>query len=487
MDDRANASDPGAVIAPQSIEPPNRANRILEQTWDFFASVPVATVLLFTIALGSVVGTFITQEGQYSDWRPPAEFYPVRYGPVLGTFLYKTGMTRMYTSWWFLTLLFLLGASLVVCSLERFIPLWRSVQRPNPAPPVAFIKHLKYHLEFRPDGSEPPFTRLAQALRSHRYNLVLTDDRLYADKGRWGRWGPYITHIGLLAILVGAMMRAIPGAYFDQSIWVPDGATVKVPNANWYIQSERFVLETYEDETPKAYRTQAVVIDGGVPVKRYTISMNQPLFYKWIELYQSSFSQEFGAAQVAVSDRATDKVMGTLSLDLQAPAPSYTVDDYSIRVKEYFPDFGMDAGGKPITRSGQAQNPAFKLEVVPPGGEVYTTWYFVLYPEIEFHSQSPIRFTTVDAVLRSTTGLRVKKDLGIPVIYLGLLIVTLGVGSGLYLSHRRIWAAVDGGAVMIGGWTNRNHGGFRSEVAALAAHLDLHTNPYKDPMGGGER
>lgn len=459
---------------------------LLEKTWDLFASVRVATVLLFVIAVASVAGTLVIQEGQYSDWRPPAEFYPARYGPVVGKLLFTTGMTRMYTSWWFLTLLFLLGASLVTCSLERFVPLWRTVQRPNTAPPLSFVKRLKYHLEYRPDQMESPFARLAGVLRTYRYRLVLSGDRLYADKGRWGRWGPYITHIGLLLILVGSMMKAIPGAYFDQSIWVPDGATVRVPNADWYVQSEKFILEEYPDGAPKAYKTQAVVVDGGVEVKRYTISMNQPLFYKWTELYQSSYQQQLGTADVTVTERATERVIGTLSLDLLRPAPSYQVGDYSIAVTEYFPDFNMDAG-KPVTRSGQAQNPAFKLEVTPSDGQSYTTWYFVLYPEIEFHSKAPVRFATAGTIVSATTGLRVKKDLGIPVIYLGLLITSSGVLASFYISYRRFWAAVDDTVVVVGGWTNRSHGGFQRELAALAARLDLPTSPYTDPEEGEER
>jgi cytochrome c biogenesis protein len=470
-------------------EPEQPTKGWLERTWDFFASVPVATVLIFIIAAASVTGTLIEQEGQYSSWQPPADYYPARYGPTMGSFLFKTGMTRMYGSWWFMTLLFMLGASLVICSLERFVPLWRAVQRPNTKPEAAFVKHLKNRFEYRPDkGVAAAIAPLFAALKSRRYFVVQEGDRLYADKGRWGRWGPYITHIGLLLILAGAMMRAIPGFYSDQFVWVRDGATVKVPGADWYVNNEKFTVEYYENGQPKSYKTLATVIDDGREVARQEISMNQPLWHDWVELYQSSYRQELGKIQVGFNERATGKAIGQVTMDLAALDPSYTMAGYRIDVKEYYPDFGLDGNGKPTTKSGDANNPGIVMDVTPPGGgKTFTVWYFVMYPEMEFDPNTPVQLKTLDMGVSSTTGLKVKKDLGVPVIYLGLLIVSLGVFATFYIAHRRYWALVEGGRVVVGGWTNRNLGSLRNEIEVLATALDPKTNPRKDPMEGEER
>lgn len=460
---------------------------ILEKTWDFFASVPVATVLIFIIAVASIGGTLIDQEGQYNDWRPPTDFYPFRYGKVLGSILMRTGMTRMYTSWWFMTLLFLLGASLVVCSLERFVPLWRTVHRPNLAPPESFVKRLSNRFEFHTPAGVDPLIPLSRALKARRFLVIHEGNRLYADKGRWGRWGPYITHIGLLLILMGGMARAIPGFYFDQMIWVRDGEVARVPSTDWFVRNEKFTVEYYNDNRPKTYRTEAVVIDGGKDVKRHQISLNQPLWYKWVELYQSSFKQEWGKAKLGLSDRKTDKAFGTFEIDLSQPAPSYTVEDYKIRVKEYYPDFGFDDKGKPTTRSSDAVNPGIALEITPPDGAAFTLWHFILYPDMTMDAKGPVKLKTVETTEISTTGLRVKRDLGIPVIYAGLLVISLGVFATFYLAHRRYWAVAAGNHVWVGSWTNRNKHGLKSEMMSLAAWLDPQTNPDKDPLEDEER
>ncbi len=488
MDEMGVAPVAAAEEEIQTAETRKPGKDILDRTWDFFASVPVATVLLFVIAAASVGGSLIEQESMLSTVQAPGDYYAARYGPVMGTVLFKTGMTHMYSSWWYLTLLFMLGISLIICSLERFVPLWKAVQRPNPAPDEGFVRHLKNHFSFRPHQADAPMVALAEALKARRYRVVEKDGRLYADKGRWGRWGPYITHIGLILVLVGAMMRAIPGAYFDQFIWVRDGEIVKVPNTDFFIQSEKFVAEFYDSGAPKLYKTEARILDGeGKELLRHDIVMNEPLTFRWVELYQSSFKQELGKAIVSLNERESGKEIGTFELDLLQPKPMYEVGGYKIRVVDYFPDFGLDSAGKPTSKSSQVNNPGVVAEITTPDGNSFTNWYFVMYPEMEFDPSIPVKFKTLDMGVVSTTGLTVKMDLGVPVIYLGLLIVTLGTFATFYIPHRRYWAMVEGPKVLVGGWTNRNQGSLVSEMQRLGHALDPKTNPLADQMEGEER
>ena len=466
-------------------EPEKPSKDLLDRTWDFFASVPVATVLLFIIAAASVSGTLIQQEGAYSDWRTPDVFYPATYGQFWGNFLFKTGLTRMYTSWWFLSLLFMLGASLIICSIERFVPLWRAVQHPNPAPDAGYVKHLKNQFTFRAQG-EDPLASLEQALKSSRYKVIRKGDRLYADKGRWGRWGPYILHIGLIFVLVGAMMRAIPNFYMDTFVWVRDGEIVKVPETDWFVRNDKFTVEEYDNGMPKSYETAATVIEDGKDVKSQVISMNKPLSHRWIELYQSSYKQELGKAVVGLVDRKSGQEIGTFDLNLIQPEQQYKVGDYTVKIQDYFPDFGIE-GGKPVSQSSEVRNPGVVLEVVSPDGKAYKNWYFVMYPEMEFDPNTPVKLTTKNMDVVSSTGLKVKKDMGVPVIWFGLVVVSVAVCVTFYLAHRRYWALVADGRVIVGGWTNRNQGGFQNEMARLAAKLDPKSTAKLEMMEGDER
>lgn len=483
----AAEAESAALEESEAPEPEKPSKHWLDATWDFFASVPVGVFLIFIIAAASVGGSLISQEGMYGDWRAPAEFYPFRYGPFWGNLLYKTGMTRMYTSWWFMSLLFMMGASLIICSLERFVPLWNAVQRPNIAPPEAFVKHLKSRFEYKPAAGVDPLAPLATALKAARYTVIQKDGRLYADKGRWGRWGPYILHIGLLLVLAGAMVRVFPGAYMDKFVWVRDDTIVKVPEATWFVKNEKFTVETYENGQPKSFRTEAVVLEAdGTEAKRAAITMNNPLAYKWVELYQSSYKRELGKAVVQLTERKTGTKVGTFDLDLHQPERQYTVGSYTVKVNEYYPDFGLE-GGKPVSRSSEINNPGVVLEVIGPDGKAYKNWYFVAYPEMEFDPTTPIKLTTADLTETMTTGLKVKKDLGIPIIWFGLFVTSVAVCITFYMSHRRYWALAEGGRVFVGGWTNRNQASFQSELQRLGHLIDPKTNPQKDETEGEER
>lgn len=460
---------------------------LLDRTWDFFASVRVATVLLFLLAVASIGGTLIEQEGMYASSLPPEEFYPQRYGPVFGMLLLRTGMTHAYSSWWYLTLLFMIAASLVICSIERFVPLWRAVQRPNPAPDKEFVRRLRHGFTF-PATGDAPYGELAAALKARRYLVIEQEGRLYADKGRLGRWGPYITHIGLLLVLIGAGMRALPGVYLEQFIWVRDGEIVKVPGSDFYVESLGFEVEYYETGQPKSYMTHTRVIDAnGNAVKTETIAMNEPLAHNRVELYQSSYYADYGQAEIALVDRQSGAEIDRFTLDLIQPDRVYTVGGYRLELVSYFPDFGIDEDGQPATRSSRVHNPGLVLQVTPPDADPFTTWFFPLYPGVEFDDTTPVRFVTQDVTTVYTSGLQVKKDLGLPVIYIGLLVMTVGVFATFYIAHRRYWAFTEDGQVVVGGWTNRNQGSFERETLQIAHHLDPERYALADEMEGEER
>ena len=85
--------------------------------WQFFASVKLALVILFLIAVTSIIGTLIPQ-------KEAAEFYISNYGPKAAQIFAVLDIPDMYNSWWFLALLFLLAFNLIICSIVRFPGVW---------------------------------------------------------------------------------------------------------------------------------------------------------------------------------------------------------------------------------------------------------------------------------------------------------------------------------------------------------------------------
>lgn len=62
---------------------------------------------------------------------------------------------------------------------------------------------------------------------------------------------------------------------------------------------------------------------------------------------------------------------------------------------------------------------------------------------------------------RMYTGLQVAKDPGVWVVWIGCLLMVVGIYTAFFMSHRRIWMRVETGIIIIGGNASKNQGGFQ--------------------------
>ncbi|MEO1070598.1 MAG: cytochrome c biogenesis protein ResB, partial [Cyanobacteria bacterium J06638_6] len=83
-----------------------------------------------------------------------------------------------------------------------------------------------------------------------------------------------------------------------------------------------------------------------------------------------------------------------------------------------------------------------------------------------------VKVTLVDVV--GSTGLQIKADPGIPLVYGGFGLLMLGVIMS-YVSHSQVWALEQDGTVYVGGRTNRAQVTFERELLALLANLPERT------------
>jgi cytochrome c biogenesis protein len=72
--------------------------------------------------------------------------------------------------------------------------------------------------------------------------------------------------------------------------------------------------------------------------------------------------------------------------------------------------------------------------------------------------------------LVGSTGLQIKADPGIPLVYAGFGLLMLGVIMS-YISHSQVWALQKDGQLYVGGRTNRAQVAFEREVLELLDQL----------------
>ena len=161
--------------------------------WHFFASVKLALVTLFLIAVTSIIGTLVPQ-------KESLEWYTARYGPEIAQLFAVLDIPDMYSSWWFLALLLLLCLNLVICSIDRFPGVWKQVradglvltperlQQNVKQKTVGVWRSIRRRQALLPGWSRTFQTRVGKQKEKRPMKASL----LFSQKGAWTRTGVYI-------------------------------------------------------------------------------------------------------------------------------------------------------------------------------------------------------------------------------------------------------------------------------------------------------
>ncbi len=439
----------------------SKKTNVVDAIWDFFCSLKLTITTLILLAITSIIGT-VVQQG-----KSPQE-YLQEYSETTYRVLTALNFTDMYHSWWFLGLLEIFALNLIACSIKRFPKVWKTVHEPVLAPAESFYRTLANTEEvvIKGQGLEAVRERVATLLgKAFAAPVVTTGEagevHLFAQKMPWARFGVYVTHLSIIIIFVGAIIGSLWGykAFVNivegtatDKVWAR-GASEPI-DLGFQVRCDDFSVTFYGGGgggRPKEFKSVLTVIDGGkTVVDQRPIIVNDPLTYKGITFYQSSYGPTGEpTVKLRVKVRASGEVQelsGRQGQRLTLPGGG------SVRVvdsTEAFQDFG----------------PAARIEVTPPQGEARSFVVLKAFPEFDAQRGGDYIFSLLDMEQRYYTGLQVAKDPGVWVVWLGCAMLVLGSMTAFFLSHRRIWVTLrplDGGkvGVKIGGSAHRNQPAF---------------------------
>ncbi|CAJ2679198.1 cytochrome c biogenesis protein CCS1 chloroplastic-like [Trifolium pratense] len=431
-------------------------NKLTKKVLQILSNLPLAIGEMFTIAFLMGLGTFIDQ-GQ----KP--EFYFQNYPedhPVLGFFTWRwiffLGFDHMYSAPIFLGMLALLGASLIACTYTTQLPLIKVSKRWSFMHSSEAIRKQEFS-ESLPRAS---IQDVGTILMGAGYEVFLKGPTLYAFRGLAGRLAPVGVHIALLLIMGGGTLSA--AGSFRGSVTVPQGLNFVVGDVlgptgflsiptdafNTEIHVNRFSMDYYESGEVSQFRTDLSLLNmDGKEVMRKTISVNDPLRYGGITIYQTDWSISalqilkdnegpYNLAMAPLKINGDKKLYGTFLPvgDINSP----DVKGISMLARDLQSIVLYDKEGK----FAGVRRPNSKLPINIDGSEI----------------------VVVDAI--GSSGLDLKTDPGVPVVYAGFgaLMLTTCIS---YLSHSQIWALQDGTTVVIGGKTNRAKLEFPDEMNLL--------------------
>ncbi len=475
---------------------------IVDKIWNFFSSVKVGVWLIFLTLLASALGTVFPQEMYIPPTVTASQFYKDEYG-FLGQIYYELGFHNLYGSWWYMILVASIGISLVIASLDRFVPLHRSLKKQGVTRHHTFMK--RQRLFSLTKTNEYDIELIKKRLTSRRYNVREENGNLLAEKGRFSRWGPYVNHCGLIIFLIGAMLRFVPGMYVDEVLWVREGETEVIPGTEgrYYLENKEFIMEVYEKDKENEVFEEAItrVGDGSVvknfqsnvvlyerkdeiihgiepeltEIKESEIRVNEPLKFDSFSLYQVDYKlNELNKMTFSLIDKDTEKSYGKIVVDLLNPKKEYDLGDgYKVEVSTYLPDFYFDDEGVPATKTRIPDNPAFVFKMYTPETPEGESSFVAIQQTIEPSGENKYKMKFEGIETKDLTALTVRKDLTLWILGVGGAIFMIGVIQGMYWNHRRIWIRRHEDVVLIAGHTNKNWYGLSQEMKLVVEDTEL--------------
>ncbi len=465
-----------------------RTTSLVDRVWRFFSSVKVAVWLIVITLLLAVPGTFLPQENMVAR---PEVFYAQEYG-AFGDLYYRLGLSNVYESPLFIALLSMIGISLVVCSLDRVIPLYKALKNQQTTKNIQFIQRQRVSCSQPMTEAEKSvmLDRLAEKLSRKRYRVSREGDSILAEKGRFSRWGPYINHIGLILFLLGVLLRfLVPGWYLDETVSIREGEVKKLPGVDYYLKNEQAKVEFYDqDEMPegseqsmvKEWKTEAVLYekdpqtDKLQKVNEGSIVVNHPMKYGDLLLYQADFNTVTDAIVLDVKDKKTKETVGNFKVDLNNPQEKYRLDNgVEINILNYFPDFVME-GNQPTTKSENPNRPAFVFAVDSPKLDKPERSWLISGTDLDgIHQNNRYEIDLKNLETVHVSGLMVRIDKSLPIIFIGAGISVIGLAMGFFWYHRRVWLRWKEGTLYLGAHTNKNWFGLRRELEQVTEEADM--------------
>jgi len=436
-----------------------------------FASIRLTIVLLLLLAGTSILGTLIPQN------EAPAT-YRALFGDTGYRFFRALDLFDLYHSWWFQLLALLLAVNLVVCSAERVSRQWALLTGKTPVPDPRRFEGAEARAAFEDPREPAALLAAVEPLFRRRFRRVAVRETqtggrfLFGESGRGSRWGVYAVHASVLLLLVGGLIGSRFG--FDGFVNIPEGETVQTIQLRntgerlrlpFAIRCESFTVRFYETGAPSEFRSRLVLLEEGREVLRRDILVNDPLEYRGITIYQSSYGTLPGReVQLSFTSRET----GMIYTREMKPGDEFAIPEGlgTFVLLDLRPNASFR--GSPV-------GDAFVGRLIPREGEAVEVLLPVRFPTFDRMRRGEVVIAVEEVKQRHYTGLQVNRDPGVPVVYAGFVLMLVGCYVTFFRAHRQAGLRLEphggGSRVVLAMTANKNRAALPSAVERLAREL----------------
>ena len=387
-------------------------------------------LILALIAFASSFGSFIEQDEPRSFYE---ENYPIEkpiYGFVTSKIILNLGFDHVYNTWWFLLLLFILGLSLIGCTLTRQFPLVKNSKEYFFRKQSNSFLRLPFSIKLQKNF----YLKEIILIKLQKLNLYIYQkgDLIYGYKGLIGRISPILVHVSLILILGGSTLgsfktfkaqEVLPkGEVFHIQNPLKIGRLTPLPNITTRVND--FWVDYKNNKINQFYSNLSILDNYGNEVKNQTISVNNPIRFNDIDFYQS----DWNLIGVRIKNLENNQIYEYPVFKLNKNAKSWItwINDSSKTISIVFDQ--LENTFSTFDEKGKF------LEIKNIGDPITK------------------KYTIID--LLPSTGLLIKYDPSIQLIYLGfgLLMVTTLLS---YLPYTQFWIFENSKNIWVGSSTNR--------------------------------
>ena len=422
----------------------------ISQVLNWLSSLKIAILLLLVIAVSCAAGTLIPQQESNQFYYDNFNKNPFL-GIINANILLLFEFDHFYTSFWFLFLLIWLGLALSVCSFRRQLPILKSALNWIDYKSPRQIAKLSVAQTIVTNNCSKSLEKIKLNLKKQGWNVKETDGRIAARQGVIGRLGPILIHLGMILLMIGATYGSLNGKTIEK--FLAPGRSIDLLNNNeekgLTIELQKFQIERDPQGRAEQYKSIVNVIEPNGNNQSKEISVNYPLRYKGLTLYQADWSLAAITIQIDNSPK------------LQIPI-------------EPISELGEQVWGTVIPTIKDGKNQILLTVDSELGPVNIYDNDGTLLTKLSINKEEKVKGALIKIInIIPSSGLLLKHDPGVPLVYLSFAIILIG-GSLSIISTKKIWVLheIEKSTIYIGGLSNRNLSGLSKELPNLISFLE---------------
>lgn len=400
----------------------------------FLADLRFAIFILLLISFCSIIGTLIEQDQSIEIYKSNYPLTNQLFGFFSWDIILNFGLDHVYKTWWFFSLLLIFGMSLITCTYLQQIPALKIARRCQFFRTTQPFNRLKISTVL----TKFSLNKILSRLKINQYSLFQQKHIIYCYKGLIGRIAPIVVHFSMILILVGTLIGSLCGfkaqeiipkteTFHIQNIF-NNGRLTIVPPISSRI-NDFWITYTKQKTISQFYSDISILDTIGNEIGRKTSFVNTPFIYNGIYYYQTDWN--------------------LVGLRFQ---------DFNQKLIEY-PLINVLNKNNKIWLTWVSNDSIINRGVIAiiDNLEGYCSIYndngeFLGNLELNERIVNGQELTLVEIL--SSTGLQIKSDPGIPVIYSGFFFLMLSTLIS-YITYSQIWLIKENQRIFIGGNTTR--------------------------------